>query len=258
MAIAIASRIVMQRVNNNYNDEQITTKSSLTDKEFRFVTERFAPYAFEENGHVRGISVDIAREAFKRLGYPDIQIDIYPLARALEMVRNGEAHGVFSIYKTPSRERWANFSREPMLDEEVSLFVLKEANINFDGDLLKLTPYTFGVVRKYSYQKKFDNAVQKGILKADPADTGEACIEKLLNRRIDIFISNKFVALEMFKRMGKLDQIKELSPEVYRVSSYFAFSKRQSLLLTEDFDKVIEEMKQDGTYYRIINDYIKK
>ena len=68
------------------------------------VTEDYAPAAFVKNGEIVGFDVDIARAVFDRLGV-SYQIKLVPWARAMNMLKHGEAdvglHVSFSEDRAP-------------------------------------------------------------------------------------------------------------------------------------------------------------
>lgn len=221
------------------------------------VTLQYPPYEYEEDGQIKGIAVDIVKEGFERMGY-NTNIQLLPWSRALEMVQNGEADGIFTAYKTPEREAFSDYSNEILMPQIVSLFVNADSEIMFDGDLSQLSNYKIGIVRGVSYGEKFDALVKEKKLTIEEADTGEANMDKLMNKRFDILISNKYGALAILKQKGKLEAVKELEPQVQNVPSYIAFSKARNLSkMRDEFDIVLAEMIQDGTVDRYIEDYIK-
>lgn len=217
------------------------------------VTLQYPPYQYEENGETKGFVVDIVKEAFRRLQQP-IKITLMPWTRSIKMIEDGMADAIFTAYKTPERELFADYSKEILMPQAVSLFVLKDSTIKFDGDLYKLANYSFGVVSKVSYGDVFDNAVKNKTIKTpDTAYTGEQNIEKLLVGRFDILVSNKYGALDILKRKGVMDKVRELAPEVQAIPSFMAFSKKRNLSLMRDrFDEVLLGMKKDGSYERIM------
>ncbi|MDW5415583.1 transporter substrate-binding domain-containing protein [Iodobacter sp. CM08] len=217
------------------------------------VTLQYPPYQYEENGETKGFVVEIVKEAFRRLHQP-INITLLPWTRSIKMIEDGSADAVFTAYKTPEREVFADYSKEILMPQVVSLFVLKGSPIQFDGHLSSLASYRFGVVSKISYGDVFDSAVKnKTITELDETFTGEKNIEKLLAKRFDVLVSNKYGALDILKRHGHLDKVRELSPEVQTIPSYMAFSKKKNLAILRDrFDEVLLAMKKDGTYQRII------
>ncbi|MCJ8299774.1 MAG: transporter substrate-binding domain-containing protein [Pseudomonadales bacterium] len=227
-----------------------------TARTLELVTLQYPPYIYREDGDIKGIAVQIIRESFRRMQQP-IKITLLPWSRAIMRIKNGSADAIFTAYKNPDRETFANYSKGIVMPQIVSLFVLKDSSITWNGNFKLLTQYTMGVVRKVSYGKLFDQAVKDHTLgKIQYAGTGEQNMEKLLKGRFDVLVSNKYGALDILKRMGKSNQVKELSPEIQSVPSYIAFSKKRNLSAIRDqFDSVFAAMKKDGTYEQIIQSY---
>ena len=218
------------------------------------VTLQYPPYEYEEDGELKGFVVDIIHAVFQRMDQP-INITLLPWARALQMIEDGTADAIFTAYKTPERELFADYSNEILMPQVISLFVRQGSPITFNGDLAELKQYTFGAVRGVSYGRVFDEAVEQAIIEQpDLAATGEINMEKLIAGRFDILVSNKYGGLHILQKMGALNQVRELTPEVESLPSYIAFSKKQNLSDFRDrFDEVLVELKTDGTYDWIIN-----
>lgn len=228
----------------------------VTARTLDLVTLQYPPYEYEENGQVKGIAVDVVDEVFRRMDQP-IQIRLLPWARAIKLIEAGKADAVFTAYKNPTREIFADYSKEVLMPQIVSLFVRNESSIEFTGDLSSLNGYIFGMVRKISYGQIFDTAVKSGVIRyIDYANTGEVNIQKLLNGRFDILVSNKYGALHILKKTNNLAKVKELQPALESVPSYIAFSKKRNLSKFRDrFDRVLANMKADGTYRKILSSH---
>lgn len=227
--------------------------------ELKLVTLQYPPYEYEENKEVKGVAVEIVKEVFKRMGQP-IKIELLPWARAIYMIEKGEADGIFTAYKTLEREAFADYSKEILMPQVVALFIKEDSTIAFDGDFGKLNKYKFGVVKEVSYGEKFDKAVKNKIItNIEDVTIGEQNFLKLSAGRLDIVVSNKYGAIDIINKLKKSKEIKELLPEVQNVPSYIAFSKKKNLSKIRDkFDEILKEMKKDGSYDKIINDYFRE
>ena len=106
------------------------------------LTMEYPPYFYKEAGEVKGIATDIIQEAFHRMKR-SIRIRIFPWARAIKFIKDGEADGLFTAVKNPEREKFADYSKVVMV-EMVSLFVRKDSPITFDGDLSTMGKYGQG------------------------------------------------------------------------------------------------------------------
>ena len=227
--------------------------SELSSSELNIVTLQYPPYAYKENGQVKGIAVEIVTEAFKRLNLP-ITITVLPWARALHQIKNGDADAIFTLFKKPEREVFADYSNEILVPQIVSLYVNKHSTIEFTGDLKQLKAYSFGLVRKVSYGQIFDRALKNNILpNVVRSNDAQQSFKMLFSNRIDIVAINKYGALDILQHSNKLNDIKELKPDLQNIPSYIAFSKKRNLSTIRDkFDDTLRQMKIDGSYDLLI------
>ncbi len=222
---------------------------------YKLVTLEYPPYEYTENGQMKGLAVDVIREAFKLMGH-QVTMVAYPWARSQKLFEDGDVDGIFTFFKTPAREAYTLFGKQAVVTQPMALWVRKDSSIEFDGDLSKLKPYMFGVVNQTSYGERFDTAVKDGLLRTDPANSMENCIDKLVAGRFDIWVSNRYGAIHEFKRTGKLAAVKELKPPIQEIPAYVGFSKKRNhTALRDAFDKALITLKQNGTYDKLLKQY---
>ncbi len=200
--------------------------------------------------------MDIVKEAFRRMKKP-IRIKVMPWARALFLIQSGTADAIFTIFKNAEREKFADYSKEILMPQVVSMFVQKGSQIVYDGELSKLARYSFGAVRKVSYGGSFDKAVKDKVLTdIQLVNKGEQNFMKLAYGRVDIVVSNRDGALFILKEINKANLVRELTPVLQNVPSYIAFSKKRKLSVIRDkFDVIIKQMKKDGSYEKIVESW---
>ncbi|AUH53593.1 amino acid ABC transporter substrate-binding protein [Chromobacterium sp. ATCC 53434] len=227
--------------------------ASAGEKPLLLVTLQYPPYQYQNGDEVDGVAVGIVREAFRRMGRP-VHVAVYPWGRSLTMAETGQADAIFTLYKTPEREVRLDYSRQVLISQAVSLFVLKDAAIGFDGRLNQLAGYRFGVVRAVSYGAVFDEAVKRGDVRiAETAASGEQNMDKLLARRFDILVSNRLGAWDIIRRQRAEGRVRELQPPIERIPSYLAFARKPELAgLRDRFDAALEAMRLDGSYARLL------
>lgn len=234
-----------------------TISSENAEKSVVISTANWEPYEFEENGEIKGISVDIVTEAFKRMGYK-VTKKALPFSRALEMFKAGEIDMIPDIKVTDERLKTGIFSKEAILTTHTSLFVKSDSNIKFSGNVLDLKSYKIGIVRDYTYGEEFDNAVKNKVLKVEAVDDMLQNINKVLDNRLDICVENKLVLLAALKATNNQNKLKELTPELNQTPVYAWFSKKKNTeQMVEEFDKKLVEIKKDGTFEKIYNSYTK-
>ena len=222
----------------------------------RIVTLEQPPIQYEEQGVIKGIAVDIVKEVFARMQQP-ITLKIYPFVRTLHMLKTGQADAIFAIVKKPERELFLSYPHEILIEQTGSLFVRRDSPIQFGGDFRKLSPYTFGILRGATYGPLYDKAVKNGtISKIEDVDDYEKNVLKLINNRVDILVGPRLTMLAAIKELGRKEDVKELSPPIQVVPTYLAFAKQGiAPEIQTKFEQILQELKRDGTYDRIIQAY---
>jgi polar amino acid transport system substrate-binding protein len=220
------------------------------------LTGNYPPFEYMENGEVKGLAVELLKEAFQRC-HRDVAIDVLPWARALAETQQGRADAIFTAIKTPEREKALRFSSEPLVAMNSALYTRNDAGIRYRGDLSELAGYRLGMVIGTSHGAQFDMAVRAGILKyVDTANDTEPNLRKLLAGRIDIVAADRYVVTYYARANGWQDRLAELSPLLYSSFGYLAFSRNPALEpVRDEIDAALAAMKKDGSYQRILSRY---
>lgn len=220
----------------------------------------YEPYiSAVEGSPPTGLAIDIWHEISKRSGIAVKITADYPMPREWAMVEDGSMDGMFSIKKTPEREKIYLFPKEPLYQQDYVFFVLKDSKLSYEGNLSAFSEVPIGVVSKVSYGKVFDSAVESGILKKiDAARSYELDFQKLLAGRVDAVICSKLVGLSVLKKLGGLDKTRIAGRPVETAVSYTVFSRKtvqQSQI--DEIDKALTAMRKDGTIERLESKYIR-
>lgn len=216
----------------------------------------FPPYVYRENEILKGFNVDILKEIFQRMNTP-MKISLVPWARGVKMVENGTVDAIFPFFKNEKRLKFTDYSNT-YTSEDTALFVLKNSPIQWDGDLLSLSKYTFGRVRGFSSGPQLDPLIESGAIRVEEAVKTVNNIKKLLAGRFDIMVEERHVALYELKKMGRTEDMRQLTI-IHKNLSYLGFSKKRKRKTTiEKFNKALREMKEDGSYQKIMNNSFRK
>ena len=222
---------------------------------FRLVTFEYPPYEYTENGEVKGMAVDIVREAFKLMNHEAI-IEILPWPRCQMLFERGEVDGIFTFFQNDERQAFTLFSKEVVVTQTIALWVLKNTKIEFNGDLTRLQPYQFGITPKTSYGERFDTAIKYGLLHTEAAASIESNLRKLVNGRIDIWVSNRDGAQHELRRLGLSGLVRELKHPIQVVPAFVGFSKqRNHTALRDGFDQALATLKHSGVYDALVRKY---
>ena len=223
---------------------------------YSFVTLEFPPLEFNQpDGKAGGVAIEIVQKIMTNLGHT-VDVTVYPWARALSMVKTGSADAIFTAYKNPEREAFLYYSKNVLIPQVVGLYVKAGSPLAFNGDLATLKGKKIGVVNTISYGKTFDG--MRDQLTVERTDKLELNFKKLKVDRIDMLVSNIYVADWTLKQMGLSGQFKRLPKEVESVDSFIAFSKAKGegyAALRDAFDKELEKLIADGTYKAIMAKY---
>ncbi|MBO9426424.1 amino acid ABC transporter substrate-binding protein [Labrenzia sp. R4_1] len=222
----------------------------------QLVTLQYPPYEYQDGDKVDGIVVRLLHHAFEKLGR-DIEITVLPWKRAQLMAKKGQVDGIFTVYETPERLKYLDYSKKVLIPQTVSLWALRETEVAYDGTMESLADVSIGLVLGVSYGEKADRALKSGALKhLEYAPDSAQNIKKLLAGRTSVVIMNRYGALHHLHLQDGFERVKELTPEISSVPSYVAFSKlRNHTALRDQFDQVLETMIASGDYARIIDDY---
>ena len=226
----------------------------LYSKTLTFAAINFPPYIYFEKEEVKGFNVEILNTIFSQMGIT-IQYKQIPWARAMILLKSGEIDALFPMVITKERLNFIDFS-DSFTSEPFALFVKQDSKIQYKGKLEDLSSYTFGRVRGYSSGAFFDSAVQSGIINLTESINSEQNISKFLKGRFDILVDNKYYILYQLKKLHKSKEIKILTPLLANTKAYLGFSKkRQHKPLIKEFNRILQQIKNNGTYDAIIHKY---
>ena len=204
-----------------------------------------------------GISVEIVREALKTQGY-DLTIEIYPWARAVQSVKEGQKDIVPGIWHTQERENLMHLSQSYAVNE-VKFVVARDSKIEYSGFLDSLTGKQIGVIREYGYGEEFNNS---DYFFRQKTNSFVLNVQKLIKGRVDMTLEDELVAKSLLieENAGLLDKIKFLEPPLSERNLYVASAKKnnKSKKIIAAFNKGLQEIKENGLYERIFEKYLKK
>ena len=176
------------------------------------------------------------------------------MKRALRAGEEGTA-AVGGIYKNKKRSKMYDYS-EPIFEETMAIYVRKGDAFPFK-ELSDLKGKKIGVNLGWSYGEAFDNARKEGVFMVEEAHTNQTNLQKLVSKRIDCFIVDQLAASQIIQQKTMKDKVEKLEQPAAVNRAYIVFSKsiNQKELLFR-FNHALSEMKKDGSYEKIIKDFI--
>ncbi|WP_199243889.1 substrate-binding periplasmic protein [Bacterioplanes sanyensis] len=222
----------------------------------QLVTLQYPPYIYAQNGQPQGVAVDLVEQAFADLGVA-IEIRILPWARAISLIEHGQSDAIFTAFKTPERERFADYSREVLFTQSISLVQRAGPPIDWrqQGKTLSVCR-----VNDVSYGATMDQLMQQQhFAQVYSSNSAYQCMQMLRSARVDLWVNNEYGARVLLQhgklQHGKLQQRLHIQqPAVQSTPSYIAFSKKRQLTDIRDrFDQALAAMKRDGRYQSLVD-----
>ena len=224
---------------------------------FTIMTERWPPYQFEEDGVVKGISVDVFIEILKRVGSSQGRDDIaiYPWKRSYQTILNQPDTVVFLMTRTKEREdlfKWVG----PLFINTTHLFMKKGNTIEIQNDA-ELKNYRYGVVRDDVGEQLL---LSKGVPKSRiyRSVDNEKCLKMLLAGRLNLVAQSgegiRTEAVDLGIDPDMLENAFELNADAV----CYAFHKDTSEAVINKFQAIFDQMKKTGEIEKIFRKHNKQ
>lgn len=225
--------------------------------ELRIYTEHYPPYNYEtEAGKVTGFSTEIVETLVKRVGVK-AKIELYPWARAYDIVLREKNTTIYTITRSKEREslfKWVG----PIAARTIYLYKLKnrtDIKVNSMED-----------AKKYVIGASINDAFGQSLLKMgfengkniEFVPSEKHHIRKLFAGRVDLSGNVELAMAHLIKLEGfKYDDVEKVYKFPDKSAYYIGFNKRTSDDLINRFQKALDKIKQDGTFKKIKDKYLK-
>lgn len=209
----------------------------------------FVPMGFrDQEGNIVGFDVDLAKEAFKRIGY---KVDFQAIDWSMKEteLNNGNIDAIWNGYTmTPERAKKVAFT-EPYLKNRQVIVTLSDSNITSLKDLKGKTVTTQD--GSSSLDVLFENPNLVASFKGNEPilfDSFNDCFMDLEAGRSDAVVCDEILAQYYMSKKDK-NKFRVLSEDLGKES--YSVGLRKSSPILAPLNKTLEEMKQDGTTKKI-------
>lgn len=221
--------------------------------ELRFNTQEFPPYSYLDGPKLAGPGIDIIRAVCEDADI-NCAFEIMPWARAMDTVERGEAHGLFFLAKTPSRDHWLEFTG-PEIRVEYGFFATVDSSLVYETieDVKSLRVGVYGPSNTSNTLEKIKSDLG-GHLDIDMRPDDIAGFLKLSNNRVDAVFSNRDVGESIIHSEG----IKNLryAGTYSTLQYYIALSRRFTPdIAREAFMKSYSKLCHTGEIDEILTRY---
>lgn len=219
------------------------------------VTEVWPPFRIEAPKAAEGltgIDIKLIAELERRLGM-EIEIQRHPFARALHMIRQGDADLIPGIAYTEERAEFIRYAT-PSYYEVGPVFYTQKGHGKEISRYQDLYNHTIGYSLHSAYFEPFNS--DTGLSKRG-LSTEEQLLKMLASRRLEVIIGtnpNLAYDVKRYGLSGKVEQT-DYIPE-QKTPIYFGISKRKhGPELQGRIEAALSEMRADGTLQAIIKAY---
>ena len=216
-------------------------------------SDTYPPYIYmDNNGDITGLDVELAREAFRRMGY-EAEFTFIDWERKKALVDNGDIDCIWGCFSMNGREEDYLWAGPYMVSRQV-VAVNRHSDIQTLGDLagrsiavqattkpeeLFLTRPTDDIPEVKVVFSLEDRSVQYAALESGYVDAIAAHEEAITQYMEDYGADFRF-----------------LDPPLLTTGIGVAFSDNDTRGLAEELTKTLAEMRQDGTMLAIVSKYI--
>ncbi|MFA0821593.1 MAG: transporter substrate-binding domain-containing protein [Methanomethylovorans sp.] len=257
----IGALIIATGCISNPKDSSADLSGATTSVDLIYYTEQLPPYNYQENGTLRGISIDLLEVITEKMGNKVSRDDVLlvPWTEGYQTAISQNNTVLFTTVRLPEREqsfKWAG----PIYTYTNVLFALPDKGITIEKPE-DLKDYRIGViVDDVAIQQLIDVGVNKNQLVQET--NASVLVDKLNNGEIDLWAYPEAAGRDFTERATG-------NPYSFRavfllpaMEGYYAFNKNVSDSTVESFQQALDSLKQEkdtagiSTYERILGRHI--
>ena len=227
----------------------------LQAEQLHFVSEDLPPYHFKDKlGQPQGVLVDIVKAVAKEANV-DYTIELYPFSRAFLLLKNKPNVLMFSLLKSPNRERefiWLGKT----FHNTAFLVALKGAKPQLDN-LAQAKNHTIGTIRGYYSEGYLRGSGFEENKNLSLSVNYQYLWHMLFNKRIDYVLTNTFSLHNELTELGlnveDIEQTLELNdfPNELHLAGNLSLTPSTA----DALQHALKTIKANGEYQKILNQW---
>jgi len=211
-------------------------------EQLRILTENYPPYNFvDKNGEITGQSTEIVQEIMNDLGV-ESEIEILPLAEALDLTETGPGVALYSLNHTADREelfKWVG----PIGVYEQVFYTLAESETELKDleeakKVKKIAVYEGDAGTRYLQNQGFNNLAIK------PTDV--EALQSLANGEVDLWFGNR-EGLSIVAAQAGVDpaELVEVPAIIIHANLFIAFSTDVEDEVVQAWQEALDRLKEE-------------
>lgn len=230
-----------------------TEADTKADQVIKIGSDSYPPFNYlDEDGVSTGIDIDLAREAFARMGY-EVEIVYIDWEEKTELLENGNIDCIWGCFSMDGRFDDYDWAGPYMVSSQV-IAVKPESNIYSISDLQGKNVAVQSTTKPEAYflNKDDDNVPELNSLIS--LGKRELMYSFLAKDYVDALAAHETSIRQYVKDYNV--ELRIIDEPLMTVGIGVAFSKNDTRGICEELDKTLEEMKQDGSSEEIIGKYL--
>lgn len=214
----------------------------------------------DPHGKPVGADTELVEAVVRHMGHTPL-IKVQPWARIEPQGVKGELAGIFSVIKTPEREKSFIYT-DPISTSRTVFFKRKGHDIQW-RTLSDLRAYRVGLAAGYAYPPVFAEAVKtkgfKAVLESYGSSADLSSLKSLQKGVVDLVICElsvcQFIIQTHADELGEIDHISTLVGT--ELPMYLAISKKwpNAAALAQSFNTALAHLVATGTRKKILKKY---
>lgn len=219
---------------------------------FKLVCDIWPPYQIETATGISGFSVEMVQAIYTQMGVPTDNIRAFPWRRAMEMIKHGDAEGLFSANLTSDRQTFAYYPSEVLFESSWVIWTRRGEEIH---SLESLKGKTIGVVSGYSYTKEFWDFIKTNCI-VENVNSDKANFKKLSAGRIDATVAEYSNGLHLAATLKYKNITPDQTITVKRDGLYIIFSRKNTTKeFVKNFSKTLIAFKKSKAHSKLQKKY---
>lgn len=233
----------------------LPTYSSANTDVPTIMTEEWPPYNYIEDGQLKGFSVELVQAMMHELGIV-AEIRALPGARGEHYLQTYSNHMLFSLFRTPERERIFNWIGP--ISEESVYFFKKRDNSNLSVKTLQDAKE----VKRIGSRREgmiLRNLMEKGFNNIATQTRPDEILRLVIQGNYDLLANTSLAVSYRLKLHGYPENALQRTPVIlFSLPLYIGCSKDMPESTIQKWQDVLDKLKRNGVYDVIYNKYLNK
>lgn len=219
---------------------------------YQVVTEEWAPYNYQDNNRLTGMTTEIVQAIMARTG-DDFEMLLLPSMRASYVLKQRPKTIMYSMFRTPEREplyKWVG----PIVEESIHAWQLSSAPpLDTLEQLQRATQITTrhaGLVPDRLQAQGFENLDRSAV-------DNRQLYRMLLAGRTRVIVGDTDAGVAYYSRQLDIapGTLRQIPVELYRSSLYIVFSRDGDDDVVAAWSRALEQLRESGELRRIQDRY---